>query len=465
MANHHNQAKADRWKQHKIKKRKPSKTSQKPLSTVKPIPPEKYDGASDVQKFMQFMNQCSTYLTDGYVEKRRHITVVASFLTGKAWNFYSCEVLRRPASWNLERFFKELFNGCFPSDFYNRQQNKLRDFGQGKSLMVCEYVAELEELFIYVGSISTREKIVKLFNGFRTSIKRGLYRAGLDPELSRWNEIISQAEFLERAEGIDFEDQRTDGGSRFKPLRHLKPNSAYQNHQKGQNYVDGRNKTSFDRSKYPFRKQTNNTTGYSLVKENSHGPKGSKPEHHKKQHKKSEMRTNLSDKQMAEYKADNRCFGCGEGNPGLIANNIQIDLQSIEKLRDDALGNTTKELTVGAISFLTQADPIQENSRERSDRDPSWETENDIPQLGEVSDTDDNWMEALFEDDLNIDQIQKKEQSSSPEQSEDGESSSTADTDDEDLTTVVTGPPMTFSWGEESYDKIIRYPEEKLDLL
>ncbi|KAG6895681.1 hypothetical protein C0993_009313 [Termitomyces sp. T159_Od127] len=151
--------------------------------------------------------------------------------------------------------------------------------------------------------------------------------------------------------------------------------------------------------------------------------------------------------------------------PGLIANNIQIDLQSIEKLWDDALGNTTEELTVGAISFSTQADPVQENSRERSDQDPSWETENDIPQLGEVSDTDDDWMEALFEDDLSIDQIQKKEQSSSPEQSEDGESSSTADTDNEDLTTVVMGPLMTFSWGEESYDKMIRHPEEKLDLL
>ncbi|KAG5732278.1 hypothetical protein E4T56_gene11382 [Termitomyces sp. T112] len=56
----------------------------KPTSTVKPIPPEKYNGASDIQKVMQFMNQCSTYLTDGYVEKQCHLTVVASFLTGKA---------------------------------------------------------------------------------------------------------------------------------------------------------------------------------------------------------------------------------------------------------------------------------------------------------------------------------------------------------------------------------------------
>ncbi|KAG6861551.1 hypothetical protein C0995_014847 [Termitomyces sp. Mi166 len=83
----------ERRKSKKSKRR--SRSYRKPTSMVKPIPPEKYNVASDIQKFMQFINQCSAYLTDGYVEQKRHITVIASFLTGKAWNFYSGEVLRR----------------------------------------------------------------------------------------------------------------------------------------------------------------------------------------------------------------------------------------------------------------------------------------------------------------------------------------------------------------------------------
>ncbi|KAG5349432.1 hypothetical protein C0989_003950 [Termitomyces sp. Mn162] len=67
-------------------------------------------------------------------------------------------------------------------------------------MMVHDYVGELQELFTIVGSTNSKEKVVKLFNGFRTSIQRELYCMGLNPETSRWKKVVSKAEFVEMAE-------------------------------------------------------------------------------------------------------------------------------------------------------------------------------------------------------------------------------------------------------------------------
>ncbi|KAG6846632.1 hypothetical protein H0H93_012727, partial [Arthromyces matolae] len=186
------------------KKRRRSKDRKRkhhrvPTSSIKPIPPEKYGGAADLPKYMQFVQQCNNYLIDGRVEPRRHITVVANFLTGKAWTFYTREVSRKPGDWTLEEFFKGLFNACFPVDFRNKQRDKLKEFKQG-SLTVREYISELEDLVVMVGDLSKRTQTIALFNGFKSSIRRGLYKANIDPETVSWKKIVAKAEFLERAD-------------------------------------------------------------------------------------------------------------------------------------------------------------------------------------------------------------------------------------------------------------------------
>ncbi|KAG5333235.1 hypothetical protein C0989_006013 [Termitomyces sp. Mn162] len=170
-----------------------------PRSLIKPTPPSNYSGAPDLQAFLQFMTHCTLYVKYGLVQKERQVLVVSEFLTGRAWTFYSREVSRAPEDWSMERFFKEIFNDCFPINYRNKQRYKLQHLRQGK-MTVRDYVGKLQELFTIVGSTNSKEKVVKLFNGFRTSIQRELYRMGLNPETSRWKKVVSKAEFVEMAE-------------------------------------------------------------------------------------------------------------------------------------------------------------------------------------------------------------------------------------------------------------------------
>ncbi|KAG6882734.1 hypothetical protein C0995_013911 [Termitomyces sp. Mi166 len=191
-------------------KRKRSKKRSKRIKKllIKPTPPAKYGGAPALQAFLQFMTHCALYVKYGLVQKERQVLVVLEFLTARAWTFYLREVSRAPEDWTLEQFFKELFNDCFPINYRNKQRHKLQNLRQGKTT-VRDYVGELQELFTIVGSTNSKEKVVKLFNGFCLSIQRELYRMGLNPETSKWKKVVSKAEFVEMAESVDleFEDQ------------------------------------------------------------------------------------------------------------------------------------------------------------------------------------------------------------------------------------------------------------------
>ncbi|KAG6887594.1 hypothetical protein C0995_014128, partial [Termitomyces sp. Mi166 len=143
----------DRHKQGGSRKRKSPKRkssnrkhSKIPKSLIKPTPPAKYDRTPDLQAFLQFMTHCASYVKYGLVQKERHVLVVSEFLTARAWTFYSREVLHAPEEWPLERFFRELFNECFPINYRNKQRNKLHNLWQGK-MTVRDYVGELQELF------------------------------------------------------------------------------------------------------------------------------------------------------------------------------------------------------------------------------------------------------------------------------------------------------------------------------
>ncbi|KAH0586395.1 hypothetical protein H2248_007632 [Termitomyces sp. 'cryptogamus'] len=337
-----------------------------PKSLIKPTPPAKYGGAPDLQAFLQFMTHCTSYVKYGLVQKERQVLVVSEFLTSRAVTFYSQEVSRAPEEWSLERFFKELFNDCFPINYRNKQRNKLQHLRQGK-LTVRDYVGELQELFTIVGSTNRKEKVVKLFNGFRTSIQRELYRSGMNPETSKWKKVVAKAEFIEMAESIDLEF----GDGPASHHGHRRGRSERQNksqYAKRQSEYSSGNRRS--RSPTEYGKKTNTLPAYSGKGGTSRPSDHRKPKSEVPRFRKMGERKRLSKEEEAEYRAQDKCFKCGNTGhmsrnclqgksasspnpgkpPGLKSYSVKVDLQGTERLREEALGETTAGVYVGMIA-------------------------------------------------------------------------------------------------------------------
>ncbi|KAG5720615.1 hypothetical protein E4T56_gene4559 [Termitomyces sp. T112] len=354
-----------------------------PRSLIKPTPPSKYGGAPDLQAFLQFMTHCTSYVKYGLVQKECQVLVVSEFLTGRAWTFYSREVSRAPEVWSMERFFKELFNDCFPINYRNKQRYKLQHLRQGK-MTVRDYVGELQELFPIVGSTNSKEKVVKLFNGFRTSIQWELYRMGLNPETSRWKKVVSKAEFVEMAESVDLDydnpgagchpsrqDKRSEGGRGFQTHRERR-GKGHLHHNLGRK-----------RSKSPssYGKKTNSSPAYSAKQGTSRTQESSRVKGSYKSQRPKE-RKRLTKEEEEQFRAQDRCFNCGEsghfarncpknksasalrpGKPtGVKSYSMRLDLREADQLREEALGQTTEGLSVGMVLIETLSQAAMDQS-------------------------------------------------------------------------------------------------------
>ncbi|KAG6876586.1 hypothetical protein C0993_002047 [Termitomyces sp. T159_Od127] len=271
-ANHHKSTKHSRRAKRSRRRRRSRRSSSN--ERINPMPPNTYDGTAEVQQFMQFMSNCTLYLKHGRVSSRRQVLVISQFLKGRAWRFYSREVSLDPESWSIDKFFQELFNDCFPVNFRNQQRNKLNNYHQGKQ-SVRDYVSGLEELFTIVGYISKREKIVKFFNGFRTSVRKELYKKGLTPETSKWNRILEEAEFVERSEMVEIDDNPNRESHHHKS-KHYKPSINHENKNREEN---GKAERQGNSKKYKHQKRkhvsigkpTNATSGNFYPKEKGAG--------------------------------------------------------------------------------------------------------------------------------------------------------------------------------------------------
>ncbi|KAG6906327.1 hypothetical protein DXG01_014484, partial [Tephrocybe rancida] len=370
---------------HKSRKRHNNKYKK---SLIKPTPPTKYNGAAELQTFLQFMSHCTSYVKYGLVQKEQQVLVISEFLTGRVWTFYSREVSRAPEKWSLDHFFTGLFNDCFPINYRNKQCRKLNNLHQGKCT-VKDYVAELLELFTIVGSTNKKERVVKLFNGFRAHIQKELYHLGLNPEMSTWNKVVRKAEFIEMAEMVDIDNDRGHGNHNSggrpprddHPDRPDHPSFRASGHNKSNNFGSSKGKHVNNRPRSPMGKHTNATPGFSSVRGNpkTHIPSKTRPGMSRDKNFES-RKPRLSKEQEAEYCAANRCFGCGEvghiscncprgrtakaltsgGPPGVKSYSVRVDLRETDKLQEEALAGTTQGTSVGMICLGDSHDIVSD---------------------------------------------------------------------------------------------------------
>jgi hypothetical protein len=178
-------------------------------STLKPIPPLEYDGKPDARAYHRFVQESGAYLRDGKVKGSRRVFLLSYYLTGRAYDFYTQKVSIDEESWSLRHFYAELFNYCFPVDFRMQMRRELARCHQNEST-VSEYVHELQELFNMIGDIPDRDKVLKFWNSSRAIIQKGLWRDNLNPEISTWDQVVSQAEIIEISENVaERRDRRT----------------------------------------------------------------------------------------------------------------------------------------------------------------------------------------------------------------------------------------------------------------
>ncbi|THU77149.1 hypothetical protein K435DRAFT_894040 [Dendrothele bispora CBS 962.96] len=93
---------------------------------MKQLAPTPYDGSPDIQKFENFVMEASAWVKACNLPKSQQCFVVSRRLTSTAKSFFMHKVAGNHHKWKLTRFFRELFNFCFPLDYRDQQRLKLR---------------------------------------------------------------------------------------------------------------------------------------------------------------------------------------------------------------------------------------------------------------------------------------------------------------------------------------------------
>ena len=73
-----------------------------------------------------------------------------------------------------------------------------------------------------IEGISKRDRVIKLWTGFRHYIQQALWKDGLHLEVSDWDEVVAQAEMIEIAQNVSSNflapsDHRRSGNGNGKP--------------------------------------------------------------------------------------------------------------------------------------------------------------------------------------------------------------------------------------------------------
>jgi hypothetical protein len=351
-------------------------------------------GVADSRAYHRFVLEGEAYLRDGKVQKERQIRVLAHHLDGKAYAFYMQKVASDdPRNWSLHRFFTELFNFCFPTDYRQQMRLKLEDIHQKPHQPVTKFIYELQELFSMVGAMPPEMKVVKLWYTLKTRIQKALWRDGLHPDTSTWDEVVAKAEIIEIADNvIDPRERRAaQSGSSSGNNKNSQPNN-FNNNYKQRHATNG----SSSRSVTYINKDRNNNrshqNGSNSERPNNQQQGSARPGNQRSSRrsqsrgrnttprnngdtsnsnsgkkKKSVRFAHIPEQEMAQLRAENRCFLCKEighisrncphnntmpgngGNkpPGIPSYSMNMNL--IEE--DGKSGEFLESMPVGSISM------------------------------------------------------------------------------------------------------------------
>lgn len=389
-------SKSKKAKHHKKKKR----------MLIKPIAPRDYDGSPDARAYHRFVTEGTAYVQDGNVKPKRMTFMLSYYLKGKAYDFYTQKVSMNYTEWSLQRFFEAMFNYCFPINYRMNQRDKLKRSYQNERT-VSEYVHELDELYNMIGLVDERDKVIKLWYGLVPVIQRGLWRDGLNPEVSDWDLVRDHAEIIEISESVpdrSLRQKRADNplpfGNTARRFGGGTPAKRFDNAVGSNSGRDARVRT--DGRERPSDKPVPGGGSRPFVPRPSPGDGASG----KPVRQNISFKTPMSEKDRTELTAAGKCFRCREVGhvsrncpqglnvrsnrtgrpPGISSAKVSIALAKAERIRD--LGNTTQmlhgvQLNEVSCDWDWYSDSTSDGSRSTGQEDVSGSTESEDSESSE----------------------------------------------------------------------------------
>jgi len=314
-------------------------------SLLKPIPPDKYDGAPETQLFHKFITQSMAYLEDGNVPKHCHVYILSNFLTDKAYTFYTRDVSHDPKRWTTTKFFKALFDDVFPVNFCLKQREKLDKFYQNNKT-VKTYVAELAELFMSISFSDKGEHVHKLWKGLQCDIQKELWKEKLNPKTSSWKRVACHAKIIELSNSVGVYNpvQQNQGSSSCGDKKRFQDRSVKQCH-------------NHDRHERFRGCKTNSIPGFSSMRKRSQ-----EHQEHGKQNYKDFKKSKLSEKEKEELRAANKCFNCKEVGHTTHTCPKRNNVASTSSNKPPGLQNYNIEITSHEMGYLETLDATTESN-------------------------------------------------------------------------------------------------------
>ncbi|KZV88336.1 hypothetical protein EXIGLDRAFT_772788 [Exidia glandulosa HHB12029] len=181
------------------RRRRELKERRRLASQMKMKQPRVYDGRADLDLFDQWCYEVDTWKRLNGIKTKWIIPLLSSFLSDKASRWYMHNVVLSEENWTMRRFYDELFDHCFPSDFKLLLRKRFMRASQGNR-DVREFARDLKVMSRRFPDVNERQLIQVLWDGAHKYLRIKWFEYGFNIDENTFDDLVSAAEQFEKAE-------------------------------------------------------------------------------------------------------------------------------------------------------------------------------------------------------------------------------------------------------------------------